>query len=797
MTKRTKLKKQTRETFEYYGDVARCFNCEPAALNLTGSPPKLRVIEGGRNTLDDMTALRLQLMWNGYLPIPLFGKDPTLPRWSALEAVNRKHVEMYAKQWPDAVNTGGVTRRTPAIDNDILHPEAARALEDLVRKYFEERGRIMVRIGLAPKHAVLLRTKKPFPKITRLFEAPDGSTQKIEILCDGQQVVLFGIHPDTHQPYRWHGGDPATVARSELPEVERSDLEKYLDAATKLLVEEFGFKFAGERHSKKREQAAPNKKAAPGEFDPFMMSAPTDRETAWAEAALQGSCEEMRAVGKGDRNNTLYRKAFRMGTMIVNNWIEHDRVVDALIDAAANYIDTEKNGERTARRTIKSGIEDGLDSPHDALPNTNTAPMGVGKTLPPPVEGEWPTLEKEALHGLPGKVVALYDPHTEADPVAILIQFLVCFGNALDRGPFYLAEDTEHFTNLFAVLVGKTSKARKGTSGDRIHRLMRCVDPYWEEHCVTGGLASGEGAIWAIRDKEQEVGEDGNVDFFAQDTDKRLLFDEREFSKVLTVMQRDGSTVSQVARNAWDGRDLSIVTKNNPIRATKPMISIVGHITEDELRGMLDLVSIANGYTNRFLFNCVRRSKILPHGGNLSQSEIEALGKEIQAIFIKWHAVERRIMMDAQAYAMWGDIYAELSREQPGLLGAITGRAEAQTIRLALLYAVLDDSEQIRVVHLHAALAVWRYCEDSARYIFGDSLGDPDADDLLRALRTSDGMSRTQIRDHFGRNKNSNQIDRALALLKKLGRVHCEKGAAGARGGPRPEIWVANMKGRK
>jgi uncharacterized protein DUF3987 len=401
---------------------------------------------------------------------------------------------------------------------------------------------------------------------------------------------------------------------------------------------------------------------------------------------------------------------------------------------------------------------------------------------------EWPTLAPEALYGLPGEVVALYEPHTEADPVALLIQFLVSFGNALDRGPYFLIEDTEHYTNLFTVLVGKTSKSRKGTSGDRVRRLMTCVAPVWVNECITGGLASGEGAIWAIRDKEKEK-EDGNVNFFSEPDDKRLLFDEREFSKVLAVMQREGSTVSQVVRNAWDGHNLSIVTKNNPIRATKPMISVVGHITEDELRSMLDVISIANGYANRFLFVCVRRSKLLPRGGNLDRSAIEVLGAKIKAVYDRWYMTERRIKMDAQADALWDKVYAELSDEQPGLFGAITGRAEAQTIRLALLYALLDGSEQIKVAHLRAGLALWKYCADSARYVFGDSLGDLLCDDLLRALRNSGGMSRTQIRDHFKRNKDSGKIDTALATLKKHGRVNCEMRATGARG-PKAEFWV-------
>lgn len=89
-------------------------------------------------------------------------------------------------------------------------------------------------------------------------------------------------------------------------------------------------------------------------------------------------------------------------------------------------------------------------------------------------------------------------------------------------------------------------------------------------------------------------------------------------------------------------------------------------------------------------------------------------------------------------------------------------------MRLACLFALGDMSYVVTPAHLTAALAVWEYCEASARYIFGQRLGDPVADELLRALRqTPLGMTRTEIRDWFGRNRKSHEIDRGLGLLAK------------------------------
>ena len=81
------------------------------------------------------------------------------------------------------------------------------------------------------------------------------------------------------------------------------------------------------------------------------------------------------------------------------------------------------------------------------------------------------------------------------------------------------------------------------------------------------------------------------------------------------------------------------------------------------------------------------------------------------------------------------------------MLGAITARAEAQTLRLALIYALLDGADEIDRVHIEAGLAVWDYCKASARFIFGDLTGDTTADAILRALRSAGatGMTRTEM----------------------------------------------------
>lgn len=427
-------------------------------------------------------------------------------------------------------------------------------------------------------------------------------------------------------------------------------------------------------------------------------------------------------------------------------------------------------------------------------------------------ERVWPALNREALYGLAGEVVELIDPHTESDPVAILLQFLVWFGNAIGRGAYYQVEGDQHHTNLFGVLVGESSKSRKGTGAGRVKQLFKMMlEPQpedavfkraianlamdWLTKSKKSGLASGEGLIWAIHDDVMKTGKDGfEVVEIKGIADKRLLVDEREFFKALAVMKREGNTLSPTIRDAWDGIDLQSLSKNSPGRASNPHISIIGHITKIELQQTLEHTSIANGFANRFLFACVKRSKILPHGGNLQPKDIEALAKRIKLVFDK-SRTEKRIEMDPGARELWSSVYEKLSEGQNGMVAAITGRAEAQSIRLALIYAVLDDSERIRVAHLKAALALWQYCSEPALYIFGDSTGDPVADGIVNALRGG-AMTRTQIRDLFKRHQSSSRIDLALETLRKSGRVRVETKSSGPGGGRPSEVWALATGGK-
>ena len=189
-----------------------------------------------------ITSFRKQMRAGGYLPIPVNGKIPVLKGWPKKTKIDDDEIERWEKLYPYALNTGLLTREMPTLDADILNQDASEAVEALVRKRFKDRGRILVRVGKAPKRAIPFRTDKPFEKITVNLVAPDGDTgEKLELLADGQQVVGFGIHEGTRKPYTWHGVGARVIKLKDLPRITETEARQLVDDAAQLLCNKFGY----------------------------------------------------------------------------------------------------------------------------------------------------------------------------------------------------------------------------------------------------------------------------------------------------------------------------------------------------------------------------------------------------------------------------------------------------------------------------------------------------------------------------------------------------------------------------
>jgi hypothetical protein len=408
-------------------------------------------------------------------------------------------------------------------------------------------------------------------------------------------------------------------------------------------------------------------------------------------------------------------------------------------------------------------------------------------------------LPEAAYHGAVGEVIRCIEPHSEASPAAMLFQELAMLGSVIGPRPHVRIEDDIHPARIWPAIMGDTSKARKGLSFGRAVKFASLIDPEWSENLISPGLSSGEGLIYAVRDPvERYDPESGSyVVVDAGVTDKRLLVPETELGNPLKQFQRAGNILSQVMRQAWDTGKLATLTRKDSggHRATGAHITVILHGTLEELRILLAGSELHGGWVNRFIWVAASRARVLPLGGDPDRDLLKGYATQIGKAIRSATAIGA-MNFDSEARSRWVAVYPELSAPRPGLLGDVLARSEAQTLRLAVIYALLDGSPVIRIEHLEAALALWQYAEQSAAYIFGEFTGDQLADRLYREICSRpEGISRNEIYDFFGRNQRRDRIDLALAALAKDELTRSESIATGGR--PEQRWYALNAITRK
>jgi Protein of unknown function (DUF3987)/Bifunctional DNA primase/polymerase, N-terminal len=672
------------------------------------------------------------------IPVPSGEKNPRRTNWNQL-CIGEGELQRYFRNGDNVGILCGAPSRG-LVDCDL---DAKDAIE-LASKFLPETNRRHGRAGSRESHRWYMATPAPDPV---KFTDVDG-TCLAEIRSTGQHTLVPpSMHPSGERVFWEETGEPALVEGAKL----RRCISRL--AACALLAR--NWPATGSRHNASMALAGmllrngwPEERVA--NFVTLAAKCAGDEE--WRERANDVATTACR-IEKGGRTTGIPTVVDLLGADVV-----------ARLD---EWLGLRNLGERNHRY---SSVQ------------------------------RWPdSLQSDAFYGVAGDLVRTIEPHTEADPAALLVQFLTVFGNIVGRRAHFKAEADRHGMNLFVMIVGETSKGRKGSSWSHVRRIAEGVDHEWSGGRIQQGLSSGEGLIWAVRDpiyKREPIRKSGRVVSYQNVTadcgvqDKRLLVLEAEFASVLKILDREGNTLSATLRQAWDNGTLRILTKNSPAQATGSHISMVGHITGDELRRYLTATEKGNGFANRILWVCARRSKSLPEGGALDRSALQEIISRI-ARAVEFARSTDELRRSSKARNLWGEVYPGLSAGRPGLLGAVTSRAEAQVMRIASIYALLDSSDVIKEVHLRAALALWRYAEQSARCVFGDSLGDPVADQLLRALRKSTaGLTRTDIRDLFGRNRRAEEIETALTSLDHCGLARPQTTNDHGLGRP-SEKWLA------
>lgn len=375
------------------------------------------------------------------------------------------------------------------------------------------------------------------------------------------------------------------------------------------------------------------------------------------------------------------------------------------------------------------------------------------------METSVPSPNRKCFWGLSGQIVNAIAPHTEAHPMALLSQLLVSYGNIVGRGPYFKTEADQQRCNLFVLNVGNSSKGRKGTSWGQIKNLLSGVDVDWLSKNVVAGFGSGEALIWKLRD-----GADTESDCWLI-PEKKLLIMESEFGGLLKVVNKENNTSSAVLRNAWDGSTLRNITKGTTLQASDHHVSVIGHITKTELVQLLREREVMNGLANRFLCFSVSRTQLKPFGGTPPIEDVKIMAAELTAS-ISEAKVRNEVKRSKVADDFWESIYPDLSDGLPGIVGALSSRAEAQVMRLALLLSLINKQPVISVEALQCALSIHEYCMASLRYVFGNKLGIPLPDRLYEYICSHEhGITRTNIRDYLQRNYPKDSVDDAIQML--------------------------------
>jgi hypothetical protein len=361
-----------------------------------------------------------------------------------------------------------------------------------------------------------------------------------------------------------------------------------------------------------------------------------------------------------------------------------------------------------------------------------------------------PKFNMDSLPGLLGEFVKAACHMSEADPAAVAATFLVRFGIECGPDPCVMVGDTGHSARLNAVIVGDSSKSRKGTSAGPVKAFFQGIGD-----CKTspGPLSTGEGIIYAVRDEQKEWKIDSKTkkgEWIVSDPgieDKRLFVLDGEFANALAATRREGNTLSSILRCLYDDGNAEPLTKNNRTKTTNAHVGIVTHITLFELKKLLTENEQLNGFGNRFLWVHASRNGVVPFPEPMDANVKSSLREKV-AERLKLAQAGGIYELSPEARELYLEVYPTLSKAHHGIAGCMVNRAEAIVRRLSLIFACLEGHTEIERSDLDAAMVFWQYCKDSALYIFGSNPADRKEMKILNALneKSDHQMSKNKIR---------------------------------------------------
>ncbi len=405
---------------------------------------------------------------------------------------------------------------------------------------------------------------------------------------------------------------------------------------------------------------------------------------------------------------------------------------------------------------------------------------------------EFPEAPGAALwsNSLLAEFLELVRPCCEAADIALVVQFVAALGCVIGPdGPFFEVGAERHTARVYPMLVGETSLARKGGSIAVVVELFKRADGTWQGKL--SGLTTGEGVIGYFRDAPPRDPKDKSQPV-AVLTDKRGFIVETEGGRVLTRANAEGSILPYIIIQSFDGPDMRVMTRHDPLVASNTHIVIDTHTTPTDLRDKLSEVSQTNGFANRFLFMLVKSERVLPSPESFGMRPgLAALTAKLHDLLVFARSVGA-MKRDDQAEELWRSIYEQLNfpapRTSSEIVASLCARGPVYVMRLSMLFALMDGAREIAAMHLLQALELWSYAERSIDALFGDTCGRKDADTILIHLRRQFEMDRTELYEAVGKNWSADRIAKGLAYLLERHLANYRRERSGDRGRPR-EVW--------
>ena len=381
-----------------------------------------------------------------------------------------------------------------------------------------------------------------------------------------------------------------------------------------------------------------------------------------------------------------------------------------------------------------------------------------------------PVMAQEGFPDLVRAIVTAACANSEAHPVAVAANVMGLFCCAVGRVAFQRIGDGKVHARPFLLVIGKSGKARKGTAELTPREVARRADGILRKRhnskdrlrIHAGGLSTGEGVGYAIRDPRQpdeKTGKGGDVGV----NDKRLMVIESEFANVLAQAKREGNILSPTVRNLFDGRDIEPLTKTSQLTATSPHVVIIGHITGHELREKSTENDAANGLLNRFMMLHVHRPKLVALPEPTAESVLNELAERL-ADSIDYatkgdphHNNSHEITLSDEAKEFWCELYPQISRERDGKAGSLMARSEVYARLLAMVFCLMDRRSEIEPCDLQAAVAWVEYWQQSITYVFLTGEDEEELDtftlSVLALVNTRPGIKLSELQDHWNRKR--------------------------------------------